>query len=893
MARTPRTPGRRAEHQLDAELRFHLEQRVADLVDAGLPIETAQAQARREFGGVEQVKEACRDERPLRWVSDGWRDIVVASRALLRAPVFTVVAILTLTLGIGANVAVFQVLDALTLRALPVPEADRLRQIVVNHRGEGRSGNFRGRLADLTAAQVDVLQRELTELDGLAVWANLAFNLADTGEMQLAEGLRVNGDYFRVLGVTPLRGRLLGPADDVVGCGTGAAVVSEGFWRRSLGGREDVVGRELRLDGHTFEIVGVWPASFFGVEVGRAVDVAVPLCTERVMTIGPSMLDSKRNWWLAAVTRLPAGMTDAQFSARLEALAPALFRETLPEEYRPELAERYLAFTFDVQPAGAGVSPLRTRFTSPLYLLVAITAIVLLIACANLANLLLARASHRERELAVRLAIGSSRARLVRYSAAEAVVLTAVGTAAGVGVAVVLSHALVQALSSRTSPVYLDLEMNWALLAFTASVAAVTALLCAVGPAIRSSHVPPAQALRHGLRTSASGAALSWRRLLIVSQVALTFVLLVGALLFARSLANLRAVDVGFEPEGLVTASLRLDRLPDWQARRPAIATALRERLESVSWVRGVSEVAYVPIGGSSWNDTIEVSGLDRTDVQSQLNRVGPAFLSTVGIALREGRFFTETDRVDSPLVAVVNETFRDRYLSGAQALGRTVRFLSEPDITYEVVGVVARMKYASVKEDDPPIIFVADAQQADPPPLLQLAIRSTLPPEATAAAIGAVVGDVAPQLNFQTRAVSTLINDTVRIERLLANLSVAFGLVALLLAGVGLYGVIAYIAAQREHEIGIRMALGATRLDVVGHVVRDTAVLVIAGMAAGLLAAAMTSRTVASLLFGLQASDAWSYALALVVLMIIGLAASVLPAWRAARTSPMQALRQ
>ncbi len=889
--RRPPLSRRSVEDQLDAEVRFHLDQRVDELVAQGLSREAARAQARREFGGVEQVKEACRDERASRWANDTWRDARVAVRSLVRAPVFSVVAVLVLTLGLGANIAMFQVLDALVLRTLPVPAADQLWRISVNHRGNGRSGNFSGPLPDLSAALVDGLERELRGTADLAVWSYRQANLADGGTARLATVLGVNGDYFRVLGVTPRLGRLLGRADDQPGCGTGAAVVGERFWQRTLGGRPDVLGQTLRLDGHTFEIVGITPARFFGVEVGRHPDVYIPLCTERAMATGPSRFDSSREWWLSAVARVPAATSEAQLSARLDALAPTLFRETLPREYRPEQAEQYLGFGLDVRQAGQGISPLRTQFAPPLYLLFVITAIVLLIACANLANLLLARASHREREIAVRLAIGASRARLVRYVAAEAGILTIAAAMLGVLVAFAFSRTLVGALGSTVS---LDITMNWPLVAFSVGLALVTMILCSVGPALRAAAVPPAHALRHSLRTSTAGSTLSWRRMLIVSEVALTFMLLIGALLFARSLGNLRAVDVGFDAEGLLVSHVDLEPLPDWPDRRPAIAQAIEQRLDALPWVTSFAEIRMEPLGPSSWNDTIAVSGLDRTDITSQLNRVGPAFFETMGMSIVQGRGVAVNDGPNAPAVAVVDQTFVDRYLDGAPVIGRTVRFLNGgPDRTYEVVGVVSRSKYRNLKAADEPVIYVAAAQADVPSPTLSLIVRSQLSPEATTAAMARLIGDVSPVLSLQTTSLATNIDNALRIERLLAALSAAFGVLALLLAGVGLYGVIAYFVARREHEIGIRLALGASRGHVIGRVVRDTAWLVAGGIALGFGGALVGMRLIEGLLFGLESRDPASYAAALAVLVSVGLAASLLPAWRAARTSPMKALRQ
>ncbi len=882
---------RSAEEQLDAEVRFHLEQRVDELVAQGLSRDAAEARARREFGGVEQVKEACRDQRAGRWLLDTWRDVRVAARALRRAPVFSVVAVLVLTLGLGANIAMFQVLDALVLRSLPVPAAEHLWHISVDNRGHGRSGNFSGPLPDLSAALVDALGRELAGVAELAVWSSRLANLAEGGQARMATVLGVNGDYFRVLGVRPRLGRLIDASDDRPGCGTGAAVVGERFWQRTLGGRPDVLGQTLRLDGHAFEIVGVTPADFFGVEVGRHPDVFVPFCTERAMATGPSRFDSRREWWLAAVARVPEEMTGAQLAARLQAIAPALFRETLPHEYRPEQAEQYLGFGLHVRPASHGISPLRRQFAPPLYLLFAITAIVLLIACANLANLLLARASHREREIAVRLAIGVSRARLVRYVAAEAGILTVVAVVLGVLTAFVFSRALVGALGSSVS---LDITMNWPLVAFAGGLALLTLTLCSVGPALRAARVPPALALRQSLRTSAAGATLSWRRMLIVSEVALTFVLLIGALLFARSLGNLRAVDVGFDVDGLFAAHVNIESLPDWASRRPALAQAIEERLAALPWVSSVSEVRLEPLGPSAWNDTIAVSGVDRLDVTSQLNRVGPAFFTTMGMALREGRGFSGRDDADAPPVAIVDETFVERYLDGAPVIGRTVRLLNgEPGRTYEVVGVVSRSKYRNLRAADEPVIYLAAAQAAEPAPYVSIVFRSSQPLEATATAVARAVGEVSPSLSIETTSLAANIDNALRIERLLAALSVGFGALALVLAGVGLYGVIAYVVARREHEIGIRLALGASRGHVVGRVVGDTAWLMALGIGLGLGAAAAASPLVEELLFGLERHDPASYAAALALLVAVGLAASALPAWRAARTSLMTALRQ
>lgn len=715
-------PWRHAEQRLDQELQFHLDQRAAELISGGLTEDQARRQARRELGAIDPILEACRDERRSRWVADALRDLRHAGRSLRHAPVFTVVAILTLMLGIGANAALFQVYEALALRSLPVPDAAALHIIRVRP-GTERSGNFTNRTPHLTSAQVEVLRRSPIGAHGLAVWSDDRFNVSDAGEAR-------------------------------------------------------------------------------------------------------------------------------------------------------------------------GVSSLRQRFADPLTTMMGVTALVLLIACFNLANLLLARASQRQRELAVRVALGASRLRLARYVAAEAALLAVAGAGLGFLVSTLLSRWLVGALVSATSPVHLDLRVSWPLIACAIAMAVLVCALCALAPALRAAAVPPAIALRDGLRTSAADRTLWWRRALIVSEVALTFVLVVGAVRMARSMRNLLSVNLGFETEGLMTTRLDLSRIPEWQQRRQSILDGVEDSLRAVPFIGSVSVVDYVPIGGSSWNDTVRIDGGDRPDAQSHMNRVGEGFFGVMRTRLLEGRLFGRHDDGTSPQVAIVNQTFRQQAFNGASPIGRRIRFLAAPDQAYEIVGVVGDSKYGALKEEATPVVFVAARQQQEPGPRPHLVLRSTLPPQATASAVACVLGRVQPQLGFRTRAVQELIDETLRIERLMMKVSLFFGGLALLLAGVGLYGVIAYMAAQRRHEIGIRLALGASRRDVVLQVAGQITWLLAIGLLAGLAVCLPISRLVEGLVFGVTPRDALTYGLAGTTLAIVGLLAGTLPAWRAARTNPTIVLR-
>ena len=885
-------PHARAEQRLAKELEFHIAERSDELIASGVPREEAARRARIELGAMDPILEGCRDQRWWRGLDDLSRDVRYAVRSLRHAPVFAAVVMLTLTLGIGANAALFQVYEALVLRALPLDDPGSLHIIRIRP-GTPRNGNFTGRMPHLTSAQVEALRGTNMAAHGLAVWSGFQFDLAQAGEARLAETIMVSGDYFGVLGVQAQHGRLLGPDDDRPGCGAGGgAVLSDGFWRREYGGRTSALGETVRLQGQAFEIVGVTPPAFTGLEVGRAFDVAVPICAETAIRGERSLMRDRKNWWLAVAARLPAGQTLASRTTQLEALSPGLFRETLPPDFRPELAERFQKFQLAAIDASRGVSTLRERFRNPLLMLMGVTGLVLLIACVNLANLLLARMSQRQREMSVRLAVGASRSRLARLVAAEAALLAVAGTSLGVLLSTPLSRWLVRTLVSPDQLVHLDVRVNWPLLACAALLSILVCAVCAIAPALRAAAVPPAHALRDGLRATAGATTLWWRRVLIVTEVALTFVLVVGAVLMARTLGNLQAVDLGFDARGLVTTEISFEHVDDWQARRTPLLDAMQERLRGLPFVTGVSTLDYVPIGGSAWNDTVRVDGGGHPDVPSQLNRVGESFFGVLGTPLVEGRVFTTHDSANAPAVAVVNRAYQDQAFKGASPIGRRVHFLSEPTQSFEIVGVVGDTKYGTLREPRQPVVFVATRQQAPPAPFVSIVLRSRLPATATMPLVRRALLEVESGVSLQTRGLEATIDATLRVERLLTRLSLFFGGLALLLAGVGLYGVIAYTAAQRRHDIGIRLALGAPRGGVVWQVVGHTGWLLAAGLLAGAAVCVPLSRWIEGLVFGVTTRDLVTYGVAAAVLALVGLTAAWVPAWRAARMNPTIALR-
>src|SRR5262245_61377394 len=482
-----------------------------------------------------------------------WQDFRYGARLLHRNPGFASVAILSLALGAGANTAIFQLLDALRIRTLPVANPEQLVEIrIPDGDYDNPSSGFQGRRPFLTNSLWERLRDRQEVFSGVFAWSSPEFDLSSGGESRPANGLWVSGNFFDTLGVKPVLGRVIAADDDRRGCASPPAVISYGFWQREYAGSPAVIGRSLTLDGAPYTVVGVTPPAFFGVEVGRAFDVAVPLCAEAIARGARSWLDRKDGWFLAAIGRLKPGLTIAGATAHLKTIAPPMFKETLPV-YRPAEEKAYLSYTLSAFTAGTGVSSLRNQYEAPLWLLLATTALVLLIACANLANLMLARATAREREIAVRLAIGASRGRIVRQLLAESLLIAAVGAAAGALLAQWLSQFLVDFLRTDANRVFVALSLDWRIFAFTAILAVVTCLVFGLAPALRATGTGPASAMKAGSRGSTdTRERFGMRRALVVAQVALSLVLVVGAVLFVRSLRNLVTLDAGFQQNGIL-----------------------------------------------------------------------------------------------------------------------------------------------------------------------------------------------------------------------------------------------------------------------------------------------------------------------------------------------------
>ena len=884
------------DRELDEELRYHLEREIEQNVAAGLSPEEARRSALRNFGGLQQAKEECQEARGVMIVENLWQDIRYGVRVLRKQPGFTAVALLTLALGVGANTAIFRLIDAVRLRALPVPEPHQLVEVRIQDM-QGARGNFATWHPSVTNPIWEQLRDRQQAFSGIFAWGSDDFNLGRGSDVHLARGLWVSGDFFNVLGVRPALGRVFQASDDRRGCDTVGAVISHQFWQRELGADPSVLDRKLSLDDHTVEVIGVTPPSFFGPEVGRSFDVAVPICAQAIIRGSDNWLDSGVSWWLIVMGRLKPGSNVEQATAHLNALSPDIFKTTLSPKYPAESVQSYLGFKLQAYPAASGISQVRETYTSPLWMLLGIAGLVLLVACANLANLMLARASAREREIAVRLALGASRARLVRQLFVESLLLAVAGAFLGAILAGFLSEFLVSFLSTKENQLFVDLSTDWQVLGFTAGLAILTCILFGLTPALRATRVAPIEAMKAGGRgMTAGGGRFSLRRALVVVQVALSLVLVVGALLFSRSLGKLLAQDAGFQQEGVLIAQVDYSRMNIPPEGRLSLKRELLARIRAVPGVTSVAAASIIPLSGSAWGNSVWLDGADSSaKKESSFNRVSPDYFKTLRTPFLAGRDFDDRDTPTSHRVAIVNEEFARRLTNGQNPIG--ISFWVEatpstPETRYEIIGLVKNTKYADLREELAPVAYFPVAQSPRPGLFDQVLISSSLPMAELSASVKQAIIEVSPQSTINFRVFREQIQNSLMRDRLMATLSGFFGLLALVLACVGLYGIMSYGVTSRIKEIGIRLALGARPRDVRMMILRESMWLVLIGVAVGLPVALTAPRLVSALLFGLTPADPLSICLAIGAMCAVALVAGYLPARHASRVDPMVALR-
>jgi predicted permease len=827
------------------------------------------------------------------WLSSLHRDLRFALRQMRRTPVVSGVALLSLALGIGANVAIFSLVNALILKALPIHEPDQLVQLQLT------DTNPRNHTTSFTNPQWEYLRDHQDFLPGVTAVGYARFNLNVTGEMRMVPGLYASGQFLETLGVTPVIGRSFTADDDRRGSEP-IAILSHGFWQREFGGDPHVLGRPVALDGHAFTIIGVTPPEFFGVRVGTTFDVMIPLANEAIIRGAESSLDRRSSWWLSLFARLAPGQTMAQAEARLRALQPQLREATMPQDWRPQDQATYIQDPFGVIPAATGISSLRDRYSQALYVLLGIVGLVLAIACANMANLLLAQSVARRRELAVRLSLGAGRRQLVRQLLVESIMLSVAGALAGLAIAAWGSRALVAMLSTRTNFTFLDLSMDWRVFAFTAGVGGLTGLLFGVLPALRGTALAPADALRdHSRGIVSGGGRLNVGHGLVALQVALSFVLVFGSTLFVRTLVGLTTQNTGFESTNVLIATVDLRRTQAEDTARLPMFQQVREAVAAVPGIDAVAATFVTPVGGSTWQLRVIVPGFDGPESErgALFNATTPDYFRVMRTPMLAGRDFSPGDAANRPPVTIVNEAFARKFYAGQNPVGKTFvweRFGRErKDRQFEIIGLVADAKYRTLREEPQPTFYAPLAQMDEISTAIRFAIKTTASPWSSRDAILHAIDGVNKDIVVDFRTLEEDLGAAVMQERLIASLSAFFGGLALLLAALGLYGVMSYSVSRRRNEIGIRMALGAEPDRVITMVLKHVAMITVAGILVGVAGAVGTGRFVNTLLFNLATGDRTMIAVTAVTLAAAAAVAGYLPARRAARIDPMTALRE
>jgi putative ABC transport system permease protein len=877
------------ERQIDDELAFHIAERVDELVAEGWSEGDARRQALLQFGSYTRRKEDIREIDLLARLDTIVRDVRFGVRTLLGSPAFTATAVLSLALGIGANTAIFSIIDALMLRSLPVEDPARLVKV----EAKGIGGEF-------TNPIWEQMRDHQQAFSGMLAWGEDRFDLAQGGESRFARGLWVSGDFFRVLGVPALQGRVFTTREDRRGTPP-VAVISYGFWKRNFASDPSVVGKTVSLNRHVFEVVGVTPPWFNGLEVDKRYDVAIPITCEPILHTDHSSLDERSDWWLQIMGRLAPGRSPQQSAAQLNTYAPALLQATVAADWPVDAQEEFLKASFRLTPAATGFSDVRAQYRTALFALMGIAALVLFIACANVANLLLARASVRRRELAVRLALGASRIRVVLQLLTESLLLSVAGTAAGFLLALAGSRLLIQLISTAGDPLAIDLSPDATLLAFSAGTAILTALLFGLAPAFLATRGDLNHSLKEHARGNVAGASrFHAGKILVAGQIALSLVLLVAAGLFLGTLRNLLTTDLGFNRHGVLLVSAQYEENAVAAERRAGINAEVVSRLRAIPGVVSGSSSLRTPITNFGWNSLVDPEGYrprSRMDALVWLNRVSPGYFTTMDSPLRLGRDFAGMDGLTTPKVMIVGEATARRFFGFANPLGKTIAMdgpgRSAKKEIYQVIGVVKDSKYQRIGEDERLTAFVVSTQDTEPSPQVSFEVRGAGAVAPLQRAVRSAIMAVNSHVSLEFRDLETQVNESVMQPRVVALLSTAFGLLALLLAAVGLYGVTAYGVSRRRNEIGIRIALGARRRSVIWLALRDVGITLIFGIAVGLAGSLGLSRFIKSLLFGVQPNDPRELASAAAILVLCGFVAAWVPARRAAAVDPLTSLRE
>jgi predicted permease len=870
--------------EIDEEVDFHLESRVRDNMRAGMPAPEARRDAARRFGSRMRSVEGVREANILVWLDTVRQDVRYAFRTLLKNPGFATVAVVSLALGIGANTAIFSLIDAVLLRWLPVHDPQGLTQLIVQRPAAEPLESFSFPLVRALADHREIFA-------SLCGFSGYRFAVRQGDLVESTSGASVSGAYYTTLGLQPAAGRLLMESDDHSGA-VPVAVISDGYWQRKFGRSPEAVGRQIVIERTPVAIVGVSRAGFNGANVGETADITLTLSV--LPQIRPDReyeLDAGARW-LRILARLQPGISRERANARLAVIWRSLGDLAIPAGMPADARRRMEQSTLEATPGGTGWTDLRRQFRRPLLVLMAVVGLLLLIACANVANLLLARAAARQREIAVRLAIGASRARIVRQLITEGLLLSLFGALGGVVLAWAGSRVLVNLLSSgQIRGIVLDVEPDWLVLAFTAATACATGILFGLAPAFRGTAAGPAGALRERIAIARSRLA----PLLVTAQVSLALLLLIAGGLFMRTLWNLHRVDAGFRGNGVLVANADGGREGHRGAILATFYEGLQQKIERLSGMQSVSYSLITPLAGGGISQDISINGRPVSQEQTHFNWVSRRYFETMGTPLVIGREFTVRDTTSSPRVAIVNRAFARRYLPAGSELVQRLTVGSRQAVEFEIVGVVTDSIYETLREAAPPTVYCPVSQRAG---VLTAAFGVVFEAHATgslaqaAETLRATLQPALPGSPVEVHALNEQVERALVRERLMASLASCFGVLGLVLAAIGLYGLLTYTVARRTNEIGIRLALGAMRREVLWMVIRHVMVLLGMGIAMGIPVAWGASRLVSSMLFGVKGTDPWTIGAATATLTAAGLVAGFLPAWKASRVDPMVALR-
>ena len=874
------------EAELCAEFQDHLDRQIEHNVARGMDAEEARFAALRAMDGVEQRKEECRDRRRSGWFDRLAQDLCYALRILRRKPGFTIAAVLSLALGIGANTAVFSVMNTLLLTKLPVRDPDGLYQLIATRR-TGSNNSF-------SYANFQKLQSGLNLFQVVAIWNDNEWQFESDQTRTIVHGSLASGSFYDVLGVRPALGRLFTNDDDGAG-GASVAVLGYGFWQRQYSGDPAVIGKTIRIEGSQFTVIGVTQEGFGGAEINYPRDITLPVHALKRLVPSDTTLDNPGSYAFRALVRLKSGVSMAAAQSVLGQMWPRLEEGEAPMAYdnwKPKL---------QIVPGAFGVSGARTAFSQALIVVMALVGIVLLMMCANLASLLLARALSRRKEIAVRLAMGAGRWRLIRQSLTEALLLAACGGAAALALAKFLTQALLLFLPGSN---FLNFHLDLRILLFASAVSLAAALLIGSIPAFQLVRVPLSVAMSEAGRSAGLGRRSPLTRAIVAIQVAISMVLVIGSLLFVRSLQNLSNASLGFNRAGLYLMDVNMQRAGIHGPQTVLLSQRMQDELNATPGVASASLTRIPPLSGGIWWDSAVVPGHALTSDESAtvyMNQVAPGYFRTLEIPVLQGREFATSDDRGSPRVAIINQSFARHFFEGRNPVGTVINlgygiaFANNPRYAafrnLEIVGVVADSKYFGARESQKDLIYLASYQTGQDL-INTFVIRMAAGSVPGAAVIRTVANRFAAGADLDIRPYSQVFERTMQTDRMVAALSGIFGLAGLLLACVGLYGIMAQSVAARTGEIGIRMTLGARASVVQMMILRDALWLLAAGAAVGLPLSFAAVRLTRGMLFNTAPSDPRVLTGSILVMGVVGLLAAWLPARRASKIDPMASLR-